>query len=426
MLYWKPEQPPGLTPIRSARSSSPSWAMRVLTFSAALSVMLTMVASFCSISTSRAVVCSWLRKLLHRRPYTSTQLSRNLAKPSTQNLAESRPPGRDILPRPGEQRGWIHGSEHSSPAWQVFVSLQGVPVSRSYVVTLTARGIEVVRVGQGEPAHRVLLYAAGAGEEQYPLGGGQRGRVSHDASVRRQHVAQPACEVPVEVLRSAAGEKRPLGEGHGRHEQRGREHEQRPRRNTVLPGAARGGILIGKVLVLLSGLLLRPVLGELAPVLAVLGGLDPAGQRELRPPGVGLHCVGHGEARCRVEGVPADAGEVGFYPGVHVATSYQVLSLANLFTRGGPVDDPRGHVHVAQEERHRGRELGTEAFLAFTQEFLDRLVRPAVAHVEVVGKAAVVDQVLLDRARSIVWRRGCVSALDLVRRLADHGRRVFG
>src|SRR5918994_1035618 len=425
MLYWKPEQPPGLTPIRSARSSSPSWAMRVLTFSAALSVMLTMVASFCSISTSRAVVCSWLRKLLHRRPYTSTQLSRNLAKPSTQNLAESRPPGRDILPRPGEQRGWIHGSEHSSPAWQVFVSLQGVPVSRSYVVTLTARGIEVVRVGQGEPAHRGLLYAAGAGEEQYPLGGGQRGRVSHDASVRRQHVAQPACEVPVEVLRPAAGEKRPLGERHGGYEQRGREHEQRPRRNTFLPGAARRGILIGKVLVLLSGLL-RPVSRELAPVRAVLGGLDPAGQRELRPPGVGLHCLGHGEARRRVERIPADPGEVGLYPGVHVATSHQVLSLANLFTRGGSVDDARGHVHVAQEERHRGRELGTEALLAFTQELLNRLVSPAVAHVQVISKAAVVDQVLLDRARPIVGRRGFVSALDLLRRLADDGRRVFG
>src|SRR5215210_3585461 len=129
MLYWKPEQPPGLTPIRSARSSSPSWAMRVLTFSAALSVLLTTVASFCSISTSRAVVCSWLRKLLHRQPYTSTPLSRSSAKPSTQHLAKSHPPGGNVLARPGEQRGWVHGFEHSSPAWQAFVSLQGVTVS---------------------------------------------------------------------------------------------------------------------------------------------------------------------------------------------------------------------------------------------------------------------------------------------------------
>src|SRR5918994_490072 len=424
MLYWKPEQPPGLTPIRSARSSSPYWAMRALTFSAALSVMFTMVASFCSISTSSAVVCYRVRKLLHRQPYTSTLLSRSLAKPSTQHLAESPPPGGNVLPRPGEQRGWIHGSEHSSPAWQAFVGPQGVPVSGGYVVTLTARGIEVVRVGQGEPPHRGLLHACSSGEEKYSLGGGQRGRVGHDAPVRRQHVAQPACEIHVEVLGLAAGEERPLGDWHGRHDQRGREHEQRPRWRRVL-GAARGGILIGKVLVLLSGLL-RPVLRELAPVRAVLGSLDPAGQRKLRPRGVGLHRVWHGEARRRVEGIPADTGEVGLYPGVHVATPYQIFSLAHLFTRCGPVDDPRGHVNVAQEERHRGRELGTEAFLAFTQELLDRLISPAVAHVEVVGKAAVVDQVLLDRARPIVWRRGFVSALYLVCRLADHGRRVFG
>src|SRR5215211_6960829 len=340
MLYWNPEQPPGLTPIRSARSSSPSWAMRVLTFSAALSVMLTMVASFCSISTSRAVVCSWLRKLLHRRPYTSTPLSRSSAKPSTQHLAESRPPGGNILPRPGEQRGWVHGSEHSSPAWQAFVSLQGVPVSGGYVVSFTARGIEVVRVGQGEPPHRGLLHAGGSGEDQHPLGGGQRGRVGYHAPVRRQHVAQPAREIPVEVLGPAAGEERPLGDRHGHHEQQRHEHEQRPHRNTVPPGAARGGILPSKVLVLLPGLLLRPVLRELAPVRVVLGGLDPAGQRKLGPRGVGLHRIGHGEAWRRVEGVPADTGEVGLYPGVHVATSYQVFSLAHLFTRGCPVDDP--------------------------------------------------------------------------------------
>src|SRR5829696_9792915 len=335
MLYWKPEQPPGRTPMRSARSSSPSWAMRVLTFSAALSVMLTVVPS-------------------------------------------------------------------------------------------TARGVEVVRVGQGEPAHRGLLHARGPGQEKYSLGGGQRWRVCHDALVRRQHVTQPACEVPVEVLGPAAGEQHPLGDRHGRHDQRRPKHEQRPRRNIVLPGAARGGILIGEVLVLLSRPLLRPVLRELALIRAVLGGLDPAGQRKLGPRGVGLHRVWHGEARRRVERIPADTGEVGLDPGVHVATPYQVFSPAHLFTRCGPVDDPRGHVHVAQEERHGGRELGTEAFLALTQELLYRLVGPAVAHVEVVGKATVVDQVLLDRARPVVWRRGFVSALYLIRRLADDGRSVFG
>src|SRR5215210_6499828 len=221
MLYWKPEQPPGLTPIRSARSSSPSWAMRVLTFSAALSVMLTMVACFCSISTSRAVVCFWLRKLLHPQPYTSTPLSQGPTKPSTQRLVESRPPGRDVLTRPGEQRGRVDGPQRPSPVGQDLVGLQGIPVRRGHVVSFTACGVEVVRVGQGESCHRGLLNAGCPGEDEHPLGGGQRGRVGHDAPVRRQHVAQPACDVSVEVLRPAAGEERPLGEGYGRHEQQG-------------------------------------------------------------------------------------------------------------------------------------------------------------------------------------------------------------
>src|SRR5215218_9784505 len=69
---------------------------------------------------------------------------------------------------------------------------------------------------------------------------------------------------------------------------------------------------------------------------------------------------------------------------------------------------------------------GYRSLLAFTQELLNRLVRPAVAHVEVVGKATVVDEVLLDRAGLIVWRRGVVLALDLLRRLVDHKRRVLG
>src|SRR5215210_465967 len=427
MLYWKPEQPPGLTPIRSARSSSPSWAMRVLTFSAALSVMLTMVvASFCSISTSCAVVFFWLRKLLHRQPYTSAPLSQGRAKPSTQCLAKLCPPGQHVLPGSSEQRGWVHGPERPPPARQALVGLQGDLVSGDYVVLFTVCGIEVIRVGQGEPTHRGLLHAGGTGEDQYSFGGGQRRRVGHDGPVRRKHVAQPAREVPVEVLRPAAGEERPLGEGYGRHEQQGHQHEHRPHRNTDPPGAARGGVLVGKILVLLPGLLLRFVQSEFALIQVVLGTLDLAGRRKVGPWGVGLHRGGHGEARGRVEGVPADPGEIGLHPGVHIATRDQVLSLTDLFSRGGPVDDPRGYVHVAQEERHRGRELGTEAFLAVTQELLYRLVRPAVAHVQVVSEAAVVDQVLLDRADPVVRRRGLVLALDLRRRLVDHGRRVLG
>src|SRR5919199_3386464 len=85
MLYWNPEQPPGLTPIRRARSSSPSWAMRVLTFSAALSVMLTMVASFCSISTSRAVVCF----LEYRNYYTANRILQRRFRDAERSLPRS-------------------------------------------------------------------------------------------------------------------------------------------------------------------------------------------------------------------------------------------------------------------------------------------------------------------------------------------------
>src|SRR5215211_2752502 len=160
MLYWKPEQPPGLTPIRRARSSSPSWAMRVLTFSAALSVMLTMVASFCSISTSRAVVCFWLPKLLHRQPYTSTPLSQGPPQSTPQHLTESRPSGRDVPSRADEQRRWVQCSQRPPPTRQALVGDDGVPVGGSYVGTFSARGIEVVRVGEGEASQRGLRYAS--------------------------------------------------------------------------------------------------------------------------------------------------------------------------------------------------------------------------------------------------------------------------
>src|ERR671917_2029598 len=105
MLYWNPEHPPGLTPMRSARSSSPSWAMRALTFSAALSVMLTMVVSCsCCISTSSAVVGPLIAKLLHRRPYTSTPPREDPAQPSAQRLADLGLPDESDLPEPREQR----------------------------------------------------------------------------------------------------------------------------------------------------------------------------------------------------------------------------------------------------------------------------------------------------------------------------------
>src|SRR4028118_830531 len=105
MLYWKPEQPPDLTPMRSARSSSPSCAMRLLTFSAALSVMLTMVVcSLCCISTSRAVGGWFVAELLHPPPYTSTPVPghppEQRAGPAPQRLAGPRPARARPPPRP--------------------------------------------------------------------------------------------------------------------------------------------------------------------------------------------------------------------------------------------------------------------------------------------------------------------------------------
>src|SRR4028118_165007 len=120
MLYWKPEQPPGLTPMRSARSSSPSCAMRLLTFSAALSVMLTMVVSCsCCISTSRAVGGWFVAELLHPPPYTSTpppgHPSEQRADPAPQRLAGPRPPRGEAPARAREERARVQRGERPLP-----------------------------------------------------------------------------------------------------------------------------------------------------------------------------------------------------------------------------------------------------------------------------------------------------------------------
>src|SRR5918998_1437878 len=207
MLYWKPEQPPGLTPMRSARSSSPSCSIRALTFSAALSVMLSMVSCFWSISPPGGAVFSRVDELLHPSPYTST--AQRLAKHHSQRLREARL-GEARLPRGGAP--------------------PGPPVGARDVAcpSIGARGVEVVGVGPGEPLHRPLLDAGRPGEEQDPLGWREGRRVGYGAAAGRQHVAQAASEVPVEVLRAPACEERPLGERDGGQEEDRYEREEGP------------------------------------------------------------------------------------------------------------------------------------------------------------------------------------------------------
>src|SRR4028119_660610 len=131
MLYWKPEQPPGLTPMRSARSSSPSCAMRLLTFSAALSVMLTMVVcSLCCISTSRAVGGCFVVELLHPPPYTSTPPSKQRAGPAPQRLAGPRPSRCDAPAYPREERARVDRGERPLPPRQLLAGRGGAAVRR--------------------------------------------------------------------------------------------------------------------------------------------------------------------------------------------------------------------------------------------------------------------------------------------------------
>src|ERR671917_647326 len=119
MLYWKPEHPPGLTPMRSARSSSPSCAIRALTFSAALSVMLSMVSCFWSISPPGDAVFSRVDELLHRSSYTSTAhrpAKRRSQRPQQARLGETRLPRGDAPPGPREERGGGWRAPNPAPA----------------------------------------------------------------------------------------------------------------------------------------------------------------------------------------------------------------------------------------------------------------------------------------------------------------------
>src|SRR5215211_3207190 len=274
----------------------------------------------------------------------------------------------------------------------------------------------MVGVRPGELLHRPLLEPHRPGEQHYPLGGRERRRVGYGGPAGRQHVAQAAGEVPVQVLGTSTGEERLFGERDGGGQEYGHEHEQGPRYSPLpaLGGSgppALGGVpaLPGRLYLTLHPPAQRGVLrGE------VLRGVEDRGPR-----GVGLHRGGHGEAGGRVEGVPADPGEVDLDPRVHVAPGDYVLARPGLLAGRGAVDDPGGYVELPQEERHRGGELGAEALPAVAQELLYGPVRPAVAHVEGVDESAVVDQVPLDGAGGLVRGLGIVVVLDLLRRLGD-------
>src|SRR5215210_6856204 len=245
MLYWKPEQPPGLTPIRSARSSSPSCAMRLLTFSAALSVMLTMVVcSLCCISTSRAVGGWFVAELLHPPPYTSTPPSEQRADRAPQRLAGPRPPRGDAPAGPRAERAGVQRGERPLPPRQLPVGLQGSPVRGGQPSCVPARGVEVVRVGPGEPAHGLLVHAGGAREQEEPLGGRKGRRVRNGGCVGAQDVAQASREVAVQVGWAAAGRGRPLGGGDRGDEQGGDEDEERAGRGPVGVGPGGGGLVL--------------------------------------------------------------------------------------------------------------------------------------------------------------------------------------
>src|SRR5918998_5595172 len=426
MLYWKPEHPPGLTPMRSARSSSPSCSIRALTFSAALSVMLSMVSCFWSISPPGDAVFSRVDELLHRSSYTSTAhrpAKRRSQRPQQARLGETRLPRGDAPPGPREERGGVGGAQSPAPAGQARVGPHGPPVGARDVArpSIGARGVEVVGVGPGEPLHRLLLDACRPGEEQDPLGRREGRRVGYGATSGRQHVAQAAREVPVEVLRAPAGEERPLGERDGGQEENRHEREEGPRYDPLLPaGTGRVGLPRGLLLalpLLRRSRALFPLVQDGVGAEVLLGGGGERGPRCVR-----LHRGGHREAGGGVEGVPAYAGEVGLDPRVHVAPGHHVLIRPGLPAHGGAVDHPRGDARLAQQEGYRGRELGAEALLTVAEELLYRLVRAAVADVEVVGEATVVDQVALDHPRCVVGRRGVVLALYLLRRLGDYGR----
>src|ERR687894_998467 len=169
--------------MRSARSSSPSCAMRLLTFSAALSVMLTMVVcSLCCISTSRAVEGWFVAELLHPLPYTSTPVPRHppeqRAGPAPHRLAGPRPPRGEAPAGPREERARVEDGERPLPSRQLPIGLQGAAVRRGQPLAVPVRRVQMVRVGAGEAEDGPLVHAGGASEQHQPppRGEGPRGR----------------------------------------------------------------------------------------------------------------------------------------------------------------------------------------------------------------------------------------------------------
>src|SRR5215211_4240153 len=274
----------------------------------------------------------------------------------------------------------------------------------------------MVGVRPGELLHRSFLDPHRPGEQHYPLGGRERRRVGYGGPAGRQQVAQAAGEVSVQVFGASAGEERFFGERDGGGQENGHEHEKGPRYSPLLALGGSGAPVLEGV---------RALPGRIYLVLhpsaqrGVLRGEVLRGGGDRGAPGVRFHRGGHGEAGGRVEGVPADPGEVDLDPRVHVAPGDYVLARPGLLAGRGAVDDPGGYVELPQEERHRGGELGAEALPAVAQELLYGPVRPAVAHVEGVDESAVVDQVPLDGPGGLVRGPGNVVVLDLLRRLGD-------
>ena len=87
----------------------------------------------------------------------------------------------------------------------------------------------------GELLHRPFLEAYRPGEEEDPLGRGERRRVGNDAPAWRQRIAQPPRQIAVEIFGASPEKEGLFGERYGGNEERRHEHEEGPRREVLPP-----------------------------------------------------------------------------------------------------------------------------------------------------------------------------------------------